>query len=958
MSRVRIALLGVPIIERDGVIVQVDTRKAIALLAYLAVSEGPQSRDAIASLLWCDLDTSGARAAFRRTLSTLKAALHDAALESDRRVVLLHRATLDIDLDRFRDALQHVRGHGHALRQGCPTCLPTLVAAVALYRADFLSGFALRDAVEFDDWQLLQAEALRRDLTEALEGIVTSLSTAAAFEDALGYAQRWLALDPLHEAAHRTLMQLYSRAGQRSSALRQYRACVRILEEELAVSPVEETTRLYQAIKEHDESAPPVSEPADPVADPPMSRQFPLVGRTLEWQALVGACAAIHRGDHIVALEGEAGIGKTRLVAELLEHARSGGMLTLSARCYEGESDLAYAPLIQLLRAAIARLQRSAGLDRLSPRDLSEVARLLPEVDALRSAAIASAPREIPGAQTRFLESISRVLLTAGSSHPLILALDDLQWADAASLECLVFLLRRLEGHRVGVVLSWRSEDLPPVHVVRRVIAEAQRAGKATLLQPERLDRASVRQLVQRVVPPADSPGHAPDLSEWLYEETEGLPLFLAEYLTALGDGSLDRALPLGVRDLLLARLATVSQTGWQFLTAAAVIGRSFAFDTLRATSGRDEEMAVTALEELSGHGLVREVEGGATQAPTYDFRHDKLRALVYDRTSLARRRLLHRRVAEALTGRSRGRHDDSLAGQIAHHYHLAGLPETAAAFFLRAGDYARALFANREALTHYQAALALGHPAVELHEVLGDLHTLLGEYRSAAASYESAAALTAEQSLARIEHKLGAVHHRWGEWELAESYYEEALATLGEGKSAEHARLYADWSMAAYHRADTERATRLARTALLLADAAGDTRARAQAQNMLGILASSAGDRVAARGHLDQSLSLAEALPDPGVRVAVLQNLAFVCWHDDDIDEARRLTREALDLCVAQGDRHREAALHNMMADLLHAAGAGEEAMAHLKRAVAIYAEIGVDAGTVRPEVWKLTEW
>ncbi len=149
-----------------------------------------------------------------------------------------------------------------------------------------------------------------------------------------------------------------------------------------------------------------------------------------------------------------------------------------------------------------------------------------------------------------------------------------------------------------------------------------------------------------------------------------------------------------------------------------------------------------------------------------------------------------------------------------------------------------------------------------------------------------------------------------------------------------------------------------LARRALELAEEVGNIHALAQAHNMLGILEGSFGHWEAARDHLGRSLSLAEALPDSGARVAAMQNLASVCWHDDDIEQARRLTAEALLLSSAQGDRHREAALHNTMADLLHAAGSGQEATAHVKQAVAIYAEIGVEAGTVRPEVWKLTEW
>jgi predicted ATPase len=292
-------------------------------------------------------------------------------------------------------------------------------------------------------------------------------------------------------------------------------------------------------------------------------------------------------------------------MAELLEHARSAGATTLSARCYEGETDLAYAPVIQLLRGAVDNLQRSGALERISPRDLTELARLLPEVDA-------SAPPssgETAGAQTMFMEGISHVLLAAGEGRPLILALDDLHWSDAASLECLAYLLRRLEGCRVGVVLTWRGEDLPAAHVLRRVIAEAQRAGSATMLQLGRLDREAVIRLVEAV-----SPEQFSNLGDRLFAETEGLPLFLGEYLRAIAGGSLDMSLPqlegdlvpamwaswpAGVRDLLSSRLVVVSESGWQFLAAAAVLGRSFDFDLLRETSGRDEEMAVSALEEL-----------------------------------------------------------------------------------------------------------------------------------------------------------------------------------------------------------------------------------------------------------------------------------------------------------------------------------------------------------------------
>ncbi|HEX9134991.1 MAG TPA: tetratricopeptide repeat protein, partial [Ktedonobacteraceae bacterium] len=419
---------------------------------------------------------------------------------------------------------------------------------------------------------------------------------------------------------------------------------------------------------------------------------------------------------------------------------------------------------------------------------------------------------------------------------------------------------------------------------------------------------------------------------------------------------------PGSVRELLYSHLNMVSETGRQLLSTAAVIGRSFDFDTLREVSGRSEEETVSALEELIAQGLVEEVAGGVgEQALKYDFNHERLRVLVYEETSLARRRLLHRRVAETLVGRTREHHAiDMLASQIAYHYRVAGSETIAAGYSKLAGDYARSLYANAEALVHYQMALALRYPdAAVLHESIGDLYTLLGEYGNAIKSYETAAALCAPATLANVEHKLGNVYERRGEWDLAESHFEAALDAFGdEGQDGERARVYADRSLAAHHRGKVVQAPNLAQQALNLAEAAHDTRALAQAHNILGILASKQQKPGEAQYHLERSLALAEELNDLGVRVAALNNLALVCKSNGEIERAIMLTQDALALCVSQGDRHREAALHSNLADLFHAAGNSEAAMSHLKLSVSIFAEIGLDAGTMRPEIWKLVEW
>ncbi len=402
---------------------------------------------------------------------------------------------------------------------------------------------------------------------------------------------------------------------------------------------------------------------------------------------------------------------------------------------------------------------------------------------------------------------------------------------------------------------------------------------------------------------------------------------------------------------------------GRQLLQTAVIIGRSFDLDTLRVASGRSDEETIVALEELIGQRLIREsVAHDEPQSPEYDFSHEKMREVIYEDTSLARRRLLHHRVAQALTVRQRWQRGDALAGPIAQHYQWAGRREEAAEYFFRAGEYARSLYAHVEALAHYQAALTAGYTdAALIHERLGDLHTLRGEYRAALQSYESAAALkhTEVAALACVEHSIGNVYQRQGERDLAEAHYQTALNLSGStGDPILRVQIYNDASLNAQHHGQFDRAVDLANQALALAQTAEDRRSLAQAHNILGILSRHCRDDATALYHLQQSLALAESLDDPIARMAALNNLALVYADRDDVDQAIGLTQQALALCETLGDRHHAAALHNNLADLLHAANRHEAAMVHLKEAVTLFAEIGGEAGHLQPEIWKLTEW
>ena len=247
------------------------------------------------------------------------------------------------------------------------------------------------------------------------------------------------------------------------------------------------------------------------------------------------------------------------------------------------------------------------------------------------------------------------------------------------------------------------------------------------------------------------------------------------------------------------------------------------------------------------------------------------------------------------------------------------------------------------------EAPEAHSRPAAPtVHETVGDLYTLHGDYAKAIASYASASADSAGPARAAVEHKLANVHHRRGEWQEAERHYRAAL--LDADGPAFRARVSADWSLAVHRAGNQAHATRLAQEALALAERAQDDRALAQAHNILGILTGQ-------KAHLERALAIAERIGDTSTRVAALNNLALACGRAGEHARAIALTETALAACHEIGDRHREAALHNNLADLLRSAGRGEDAMRHLKRAVALFAAIG-ESGAMEPEVWKLVEW
>lgn len=353
MAELKLLLLGTPSLQVNGQPVVIPRRKAWALLIYLAVTKEIHRRDTLATLLWPDYDQEEARTALTRHLSELRKISDQPFLHSSRETIAL-ADPLWVDVDLFQ---QGVTG----CKESDPNSLERLTAAIALYRDDFLRGFTLPDSPDFDEWQFFQTDGLRQQLAVALERVSILHHQRGNDEASIAAARRWLALDPLHEPAHRQLMHLLAVSGQRSAALHQYATCCRLLVDELQVSPDPATMALAEQIRSGALGRLVSKEPTPAVADhatataasPPathhaprpdlttlLSRLEPLTEQKLfgieDAYQTVAASLAVDDRPWLIAIDGIGGIGKTtlanNLTREVLMQGRFDAVAWVSAK--------------------------------------------------------------------------------------------------------------------------------------------------------------------------------------------------------------------------------------------------------------------------------------------------------------------------------------------------------------------------------------------------------------------------------------------------------------------------------------------------------------------------------------------------------------------------------------------------------------------------------------------------
>jgi DNA-binding SARP family transcriptional activator/tetratricopeptide (TPR) repeat protein len=904
-----IQLLGPPVVSVNGAPIEVDTRKAIAMLAYLVI-EGAVNREALSGLFWGDSSPDRSRATLRRTLSALRAGVGSEGIRADRNRVELSPGYV-CDVDRFMAAIAEIADHDHNADEVCDRCVEPLSSAAALYRGDFLGSFSVRDAPDFEDWARAVTESYRLKAGDVFQRLAMSLASTGDYTRAIDTATRWIDLDELHEPAHRLLMLLHAWAGDRPGAIRAYRGCVAVLDRELGVAPLEETTELFEAIL--DEDLPPA--PAlRRILRPAKTVPTPVVNQMLDRaEPLATLDAALESGrdqGRLCLITGDSWMGKTHLLEHLTVQGANEGYAAVLSRAYRAETMLPYGVAVQLLQP----LARLIGGDDLPPWALDELGRLDPK---LATGEVSSSAETL--GPLRLREAFLTLISAASASQPILLMIDDAQWIDTASAEFLAYMLRRVEDFRGLIVISAREENM--LHPALREMART--ADNRIHLTPLTVDDI-----------PSGLAGL--DLQE-VMDATGGIPLLVQESLDS-GTVAPDSA---NVIRYMESRQERLSDLARQVMAAAAVLDGMCDASLLRDTSGRTDDEIVDAVEELVNAGLIREESDGHL-----GFTLDVLESVTYQATSLIRRRLLHRRAAETLEALPRSRTDARLATATANHLRAAG-SDRAAEWFNRSGDLTRAIFANDEAAMSYETAIALGHPDVgTLRLALGELAMARGDYHTATRELRAAAAQSTGPALALVEHRIGELNRILGRFELAEESFSRA-----EADHPEPADLFADWALLRHRKGDTESAVTFAKRALDAAEAKRDVVLIARAFNILAVVTP---DPVEAMGHVDKALENAGSAK--AARMAALNNKAHLLAGSQKFDDAIELVTEAKTIAERAGYRHHQAALLNHLADLNHQLGREREAAKCLTEAVTLFADI--DSGDWEPELWLLRQW
>jgi DNA-binding SARP family transcriptional activator/predicted ATPase len=927
--------------------------KVQALLIYLALTEQPHARDALAALLWPDEPDVVAKKNLRQSLYQLRQVLEEDAfpeipfLLASRSTVQFNPASdYALDVSAFRACLENDQ----------------LEEAAALYQGDLLPGFTC-DSLLFEEWLREERERLHRLALAAQLELTNQYLARADYLAAQELAQRQLALEPWREEAHRQLMQALALLGERSAALAQYETCRAVLAEELGLEPAEETKALVARIRGQQLEA---SEHRASGRLPERRRlTIPFAGRNSEHSALAKAFQRTgSSGVQMAILLGEAGIGKTRLAQNFLDWAATQGADILHGQAFETKVRLSYQPLTQALRQRLER--ENAPEDLLSDLWLTELARILPELRDRYPDLPTPTQEETPARQHLF-EAITRLGQALAKRAPLVIFFDDWHWADAASLDVLHYAALRWQEERapIMVLLTLRQEALAESPDLRAWLARLRHDVGSWQFSLQTLSEAETEQLIRELLEEengvdstlpagAESLQQLAGFSRWLFKETDGQPFFLVETLKALADENLvrpdpnstawqvdwqtfdeqtmrteGRVLP-GVREIIRGWLERITEPAAQLLTAAAVLDQEASFDHLCRVAEIAEVQALAALDELLNRNLLLERDEIAP-APgrdrAYTFSHQKLRDVVYSEAGAARRRILHRRAFEVL------QQSEVPAAELAHHALNGGLWAETIQYSIAAGNEARQLLAMGVAIAHYETAWQLAETM----------------------SWPASVSVADRQALYV---GLGRAYELEEEWPKAQATYQAMIADAQSMGTPAMECLGLNCLATVYINGFKEpgQAVTFLEQARYLAEENDDRRGLAETEWSLSTAARMERNIDQALYHGQRALAIARELGHPQLSARCLNSLAYVQAYLRRWPEVESYASEAGELYAAADNRILEADSLRLHGWSLRFTGRPGDSLTILKETLAFSQEIGNLWGEVESS-WRMAQ-
>jgi tetratricopeptide (TPR) repeat protein len=582
------------------------------------------------------------------------------------------------------------------------------------------------------------------------------------------------------------------------------------------------------------------------------------------------------RGGHgqIVLLAGEAGIGKSRLVAEAKVWTQQNDLMILQGNCFESDRASPYAPILDLLRTSIV----SGSVETLKPYS-SELVKLLPELSTLFPETKAATPLEPEQEKRQYFQVLTHLLIGTDGS-PRLIIFEDLQWCDDTSLEFLLTFARRLPSLPILLLLTYRSDEVHPA--LGHFLAELDRARLAFEINLNRLPTPDVEEMI-RAIFEQQRPVQF-DFVQAIYSLTDGNPFFVEETLKALvtsgeiyyANGGWTRKpldelhIPRTVQDAVQRRTRQLSEPARQLLTWAAVAGRRFDFSLLQEVTGQTETELLQLVRELLAAQLVLE-----ESVEHFAFRHALTRQAVYAELLGRERRNLHRSIAEKLeTRRTEKAADHFLVSELSYHCFEAGQWDKAFDYSKRAADHAQALYTPRAAIEYLNRSIIASQNMstilpLDLYRARGQQYETLGDFDAAQKDFQ----IALDEAQSRDDH-----HMQWQalidlgflwaarDYTKTGEYFQQAL-TLAQQLDDSAALAHILNRVGNWHlNIDQAReALRYHHEALRIFESLNDRRGLASTHDLLGITYYSCHDVHQGIAHYEQAIVLFRKLDDRG---------------------------------------------------------------------------------------------